>query len=93
MDNPNMLGLADTLRSELLLHNISVHIFMPCGIKSAGWDEEQKLKPRVTKKIEESDDVLPGADVARSLIAGRLPTSLAGEELADRQASKRGTIR
>lgn len=64
-------GLADTLRSELLLHSISVHIFMPCGIQSAGYEAEQRMKPRITKKIEESDDILPAEDVSKSLIAGK----------------------
>lgn len=73
----NDLGLADALRSELLLHNISVHIFMPCGIKSPGYEAEQKLKPRITKKIEESDEILPADDVAKSLITGEHHTTLA----------------
>ena len=68
--NELILGLADTLRSELILHDISVHIFMPCGIQSPGYEEEQRTKPRITKKIEESDDVASAESVAKSLIIG-----------------------
>lgn len=43
---------------------------MPASIRSAGWEVEEQSKPRVTKKIEDGDEVLPPADVSESLIAG-----------------------
>lgn len=48
-------GLSDCLRSEMLLHNIDIHIFLPCGISGPGFDAENRTKPAVTKKIEEGD--------------------------------------
>lgn len=63
-------GLADSLRSELLQHSISVHLYMPAGIDSPGYVEEQRRKPRITKKIEEDDVVLSPESVAKSLLAG-----------------------
>ncbi|KAG6917909.1 hypothetical protein DXG01_000518 [Tephrocybe rancida] len=48
-------GLAETLRSELLLYLVSVHIFFPGTIYSPGYIEENKTKPKITLKIEESD--------------------------------------
>ena len=63
-------ALADTLRTELVPHDISVHIFMPASIRSAGWENEELRKPRITKQIEEGDEVLPAGDVAESLIIG-----------------------
>ena len=65
------LGLADTLRSELLQHDISVHVYLPAGIDSPGYVEEQRSKPRITKKIEEGDEVLSPESVAKSLIVGK----------------------
>ena len=65
------VGLADTLRNEMLLHDISVHIFMPAGIDSAGYISEQEFKPACTKKLEEGDKVISAEDCAGHLIRGR----------------------
>jgi hypothetical protein len=43
---------------------------MPAGIDSPGYVEEQRKKPRITKKIEEDDVVLSAESVAKSLIIG-----------------------
>ena len=43
---------------------------MPAGIDSPGYVEEQRNKPRITKKIEEDDVVLSPESVAKSLLAG-----------------------
>jgi hypothetical protein len=43
---------------------------MPAGIDSPGYLEEQRNKPRITKKIEEDDVVLSPESVAKSLLAG-----------------------
>ncbi|WRT68763.1 uncharacterized protein IL334_005743 [Kwoniella shivajii] len=63
-------GLADSLRSEMLLHDISVHIFMPCGIQGPGLEAENKDKPAVTHKIEEGDTPIPPEESAKALETG-----------------------
>lgn len=63
-------GLADTLRSELLLYGIDVHCFFPAGILSPGFELENQVKPELTKIIEGSD--VPGTPemVAAALLKG-----------------------
>ncbi|KAJ6485110.1 oxidoreductase [Mycena vitilis] len=63
-------GLAETLRSELLLYNIGVHIFFPGTIHSPGYIEENKTKPKITLKIEETDDGMQPDKVADALLRG-----------------------
>ncbi|KAF8639911.1 hypothetical protein AX17_001162 [Amanita inopinata Kibby_2008] len=63
-------GLAETLRSELLLYSISVHIFFPGTIYSPGYVEENRTKPKITLKIEEADDGLRPEQAARVLLLG-----------------------
>ncbi|KAK7470577.1 3-dehydrosphinganine reductase [Stygiomarasmius scandens] len=63
-------GLAETLRSELLLYSVSVHIYFPGNIDSPGYAEENKTKPKITLKIEESDRPIPSAQVAAGLLKG-----------------------
>lgn len=63
-------GLAETLRNELLLYNISVHLFLPATIFSPGFEHEQSLKPALTKKIEGPDEGKSCDDVAAALIRG-----------------------
>lgn len=46
------VGLAETLRNELKLYNISVHCYFPGTILTPGFEEEQKDKPALTAKIE-----------------------------------------
>ena len=65
-----MTGLTDTLRSEMILHDISVHIYMSGGIDSPGWVKEQEHKPRITKKIEEGDTVISPEASSAALISG-----------------------
>ncbi|KIY49269.1 NAD(P)-binding protein [Fistulina hepatica ATCC 64428] len=48
-------GLAETLRSELILYGISVHIMFPGTIFSPGYEKENLTKPKITLKIEETD--------------------------------------
>ena len=43
---------------------------MPAGIDSPGFVEEEKEKPAVTKKIEESDEQISAEKCAEYLIAG-----------------------
>ncbi|KDQ50617.1 hypothetical protein JAAARDRAFT_164666 [Jaapia argillacea MUCL 33604] len=63
-------GLADTLRSELQLYNIDVHLFSPNTMLTPGYDEEQKTKPKITLKIEEGDTPLTAEQAAIGLIKG-----------------------
>ncbi|KAF8351400.1 oxidoreductase [Amanita rubescens] len=63
-------GLAETLRSELLLYSISVHIFFPGTIYTPGYVEENKTKPKITLKIEETDDGLKPDQCAQALLRG-----------------------
>ncbi|RSH85750.1 3-dehydrosphinganine reductase [Saitozyma podzolica] len=63
-------GLADALRSEMLLHNISVHIFMSAGILGPGFDAENEHKPAITRKIEEGDKPDEPEVVMRAMISG-----------------------
>ncbi|TNY21263.1 hypothetical protein DMC30DRAFT_416192 [Rhodotorula diobovata] len=63
-------GLAEALRNELLLYGISVHLFLPATIFSPGFENEQRLKPEITKKIEGPDEGLQPDAVARELIKG-----------------------
>lgn len=68
-------GLADALRNEMLLYDIGVTMFMPAGIDSPGYIEEQKEKPAPTKKLEESDEISPPEVVVGHLIRGEFQTS------------------
>jgi 3-dehydrosphinganine reductase len=63
-------GLAETLRGELLLYDIDVHICFPGTIYSPGYVEENKTKPEITLKIEETDEGLKPEAVAERLFDG-----------------------
>lgn len=63
-------GLAESLRNELLLHDISVHLFLPATIYSPGFEKEQLLKPEITKLVEGPDEGLDCKGVATNLIKG-----------------------
>ncbi|OCF41089.1 3-ketodihydrosphingosine reductase TSC10 [Kwoniella heveanensis CBS 569] len=63
-------GLADALRNEMILHNIDIHIFMPCGILGPGHDAECAEKPALTAKIEEGDTPIQPEECARYLESG-----------------------
>ncbi|KAK1223035.1 3-dehydrosphinganine reductase [Marasmius sp. AFHP31] len=63
-------GLAETLRSELQLYNTPVHICFPATIYSPGYIEENKTKPSLTLKIEETDEGQTPEQVALGLLKG-----------------------
>lgn len=63
-------GLAEALRNELQLYGISVHLFLPATIHSPGFENEQRLKPEVTKRIEGPDEGMSPDDVAREMLRG-----------------------
>ncbi|KAJ3009336.1 hypothetical protein NUW54_g2813 [Trametes sanguinea] len=48
-------GLAEALHSEFKLYDIDVHISFPGTIYTPGYEQENKTKPKITLKIEESD--------------------------------------
>jgi len=63
-------ALADTLRNELKIYNISTHCYFPGTILSPGFAEEEKTKPQITKNIEGSDTPSTPAQSAQTLIKG-----------------------
>jgi len=79
-------ALADTLRSELILYSIDVHIFFPPTMFTPGYETENKTKPKITLKIEEDDGgitpevgakvILKGIQNGQAHIAGDMITNL-----------------
>lgn len=63
-------GLAESLRNELLLYSISVHLFLPATIFSPGFKREQELKPEITKRLEGPDEGVTCEVAAAKLITG-----------------------
>ena len=63
-------GLAETLRSEGLLYDIDVHIFFAPAMDSPGLAEETKIKPALTRKFEEDDNILSCEDAAEAMLKG-----------------------
>lgn len=68
--NTSIVGLADTLRSELLLYGIDVHIFFPPKMYTAGYQEENKTKPKITLEIESTDEGITAEKAAMGLFKG-----------------------
>ena len=64
-------GLAESLRSELKMYGIDVHVAFPATILSPGLDEENEVKPKITLKIEETDSGSPPEEVAAGILRGR----------------------
>jgi 3-dehydrosphinganine reductase len=63
-------GLAETLRQELLLYSIDVHLYMPVTMFTPGYEEENKTKPDLVLKIEETDGGLSPEKAAEGLYQG-----------------------
>ncbi|KAJ8589599.1 NAD(P)-binding protein [Rhizopogon salebrosus TDB-379] len=63
-------GLADSLHSELMLYGIDTHIFFPPTMYTPGFEEENKTKPSITRKIESTDEGLTAPQAAAGLLAG-----------------------
>ncbi|KAI0821010.1 oxidoreductase [Irpex lacteus] len=63
-------GLAEALQGEFLLYGIDIHITFPGTIFSPGLVEENKIKPKITLKIEESDDGMEPDKIAEHLLNG-----------------------
>lgn len=66
-------GLAECLRSEFQLYDIDIHAYFPGTILSPGFEEENKTKPELTKKLEggDSEGQTP-EQCARGLLKGEL---------------------
>ncbi|CAG8573941.1 11296_t:CDS:10 [Ambispora leptoticha] len=63
-------GLADCLRNELILYDISVHCYFPGTIRSPGLENENKTKPLITKQIEGVDEGSTPEQCAEALYKG-----------------------
>ncbi|RPD69249.1 oxidoreductase [Lentinus tigrinus ALCF2SS1-7] len=63
-------GLAETLQSEFMLYGIEVHVAFPGTIYSPGYSEENRVKPKVTLKIEETDEGATPEVVAKIILDG-----------------------
>lgn len=63
-------GLADTLRSEMLLYGVKVHLYCPATITSPHLAIENATKPDITKKIEEGDAGLSPEACVPHLLGG-----------------------
>lgn len=74
-----MRSLSDTLCQEVEMYNgarrnsnnaapavdVKIHTIFPMGILSSGFENEEKLKPELTKKLEEADKPQTPEEVAR----------------------------
>ncbi|RIB19893.1 hypothetical protein C2G38_1964643, partial [Gigaspora rosea] len=61
-------GLAECLRHELILYDISVHCYFAGTIDTPSYKEEEKIKPKITKDIE-GNPITP-KDAAKALYKG-----------------------
>jgi len=66
----------------MLLYGIDVHIFFPPTMYTPGYEEENKLKPKITLKIEETDDGLTPDLAALRLFKGKHSHCLSMEPLS-----------
>jgi 3-dehydrosphinganine reductase len=77
-------SLSDTLSQEIEMYNgafsqrhrsnapaadVKIHTIFPMGILSPGFDNEQKIKPELTKKLEEADKPQTPSEVAKISIS------------------------
>ena len=54
----------------MMLYGVDVHIFFPPTMFTPGYEEENKTKPRIVKKIESTDDGLTAEQAALALFKG-----------------------
>ncbi|KAG8833163.1 3-dehydrosphinganine reductase [Serendipita sp. 400] len=66
-----LVGLTETLRSELALYDIDIQLFVPCTMYSEGYENENKTKPAITLNIEETDEGLTPEQAAVHMFKGR----------------------
>lgn len=63
-------ALADIARVELAVHNVTVHLYLPGSILTPGLEEENRIKPEVTKRIEGVADFLTPEKCCQILLDG-----------------------
>ncbi|KAK0432772.1 oxidoreductase [Armillaria borealis] len=63
-------GLVETLRSEFLLYGIEVHIFFPGNMLTPGLEAENRTKPKIVLKLEETDTGQTAEHAAEGLLQG-----------------------
>ena len=63
-------GLAEALQNEFLMYGIDVHIAPPGTISTPGYIEENKVKPKITLKLEETDVGVTPEVVAGHVLRG-----------------------
>lgn len=74
--SPNPLpGLAETLRSELALYHIDVQIYQSGTMYTPGFENENKTKPAITRKIEEGGDGMTPEQAAAAMLKGQYSTA------------------
>jgi 3-dehydrosphinganine reductase len=62
-------GFSDTLRSEMREHNVRVSVVFPPDTDTPGFEQENKIKPVLTKVLSESNSKVMSADkVAQSVL-------------------------
>ncbi|KAI0723255.1 oxidoreductase [Earliella scabrosa] len=63
-------GLAETLHSEFMLYGIDVHVAFPGTMYTKGLQEENECKPKITRKLEETDGGATPEVVAKTILRG-----------------------
>ncbi|KAG2092314.1 uncharacterized protein F5147DRAFT_748032 [Suillus discolor] len=69
-------GLADSLHSELMLYGIDTHILFPPTMYTPGFEEENKTKPAITRRIESADEGLTAEQAAAGLLSAHITADL-----------------
>lgn len=63
-----LVGLAETLRSELRVYGLRVSCFCPPAVNTPGYEREKAVTPKEVLATEEKGAVLEADDVARTLL-------------------------
>lgn len=63
-------GLAETLRSEMILYDIKIQMYFPNTMRTPGLDQENETKPAIVKVIEEADTPMTPEAAAKALLNG-----------------------
>lgn len=63
-------GLADCLRNEMLLYGITIQMYFPNTMLTPGYEDELKIRPAITAKIEEGDEPVSAEHAAKVMVDG-----------------------
>uniref|UniRef100_A0A0D6QZD8 3-dehydrosphinganine reductase n=1 Tax=Araucaria cunninghamii TaxID=56994 RepID=A0A0D6QZD8_ARACU len=63
-------GLAEALQQEMIMHNIRVSLIFPPDTNTPGLEEENKMRPEVTKLIAGSSSAMEAIEVAEKTLNG-----------------------